>query len=227
MGATLFLTTMVSVAWSGERTPLPAPEEVLERVKAVYGKQCCFKAAFDQVTVNVAMNMKDRFRGTMYVAKPDRIALEVAYPEKQRVVVKGRSYIVHIPDFGNAARGEIPPDLNVENFFSFFTDINQMDENLDVRFAAKAFSAQDQMMFLQLQETGASSDSGTHRIILGVDRESYYIRRAIIYDALGNYNRFDLSDITLLSSLPEKTFQFNEDHATAPVPGLKLDPPAR
>jgi outer membrane lipoprotein-sorting protein len=35
----------------------------------------------------------------------------------------------------------------------------------------------------------------------------FTIRRAVIYDALGNYNRFDLSDIKFMDFLPDSRFQ--------------------
>ena len=46
----------------------------------------------------------------------------------------------------------------------------------------------------------------TYSILLGVDMDNFTVRRAIIYDALGNYNRFDLSGVTFLDSLPDSLF---------------------
>ena len=103
-------------AQSAEPSPV---DEVVKRVQNVYARQCCFVARFDQLTVNVGMDLKDRFEGNMYVKAPNLIALEVMSPEKQQVVIQGRSYSIYFPEDGNAARGEIPPEMNVEHFFSF------------------------------------------------------------------------------------------------------------
>ena len=94
-------------------------DDVLSKVKEVYARHCCFKAGFNQVTVNVAMDLKDRFDGVIYVKKPGFIALDVELPEKQKVVLKGRSYTIYFPDEGTAARGEVPPEVDVEHFFIF------------------------------------------------------------------------------------------------------------
>jgi outer membrane lipoprotein-sorting protein len=113
VASSLFLLVVLPAAALGQDQSV---EEVLQRLQKVYAKECCFKASFDQLTVNVAMDMKDRFRGTMYVRKPGSIALDVDNPEPQRVVVQGREYTVYFPAEGNTVRGEIPAELNVESF---------------------------------------------------------------------------------------------------------------
>ena len=191
---------------------LPALSEVLHRLNAVYAKHCCFKAAFDQVTVNVAMDLRDHFRGTMYVKKPGMIALDVNFPERQEVVVRGRSYTVYFPDEGNSVKGDIPPDVNLEHFFGFFADIKALEQNFTVSFQAKSpYSEQDKLIRLQLIDRKKSRS--TYRILLGIDSDRYTIKRAIIYDALGNYNRFDLSHITFLDSLPDSRFRIRYNRA--------------
>jgi len=197
-------------------TKLPSVEQVVRRIQEVYAGYCCFKATFDQLTVNVSMDLKDRFKGAMYVRKPGQIALDVDWPEKQKVVIKGRSYTVFFPDDGNAARGEIPPEINVEHFFGFFANIGNLDRNFAIEFPAKAQDEVENLLFLEL--TDKKNPSSTFRILLGADRAHYTIRRAIIYDALGNYNRFDLSDITFLNSIPDSQFKVAPSPAEIIIP---------
>ncbi|MDQ7782354.1 MAG: outer membrane lipoprotein carrier protein LolA [Desulfomonilaceae bacterium] len=201
---------------------IPSVEQAVHRIQTVYAGYCCFKAAFDQLTVNVSMDLKDRFKGTMYVRKPGHIALDVDWPERQKVVIKGRSYTVFFPDEGNAARGEIPPEVNVEHFFGFFANIGDLDRNFTIEFPAKAFDESANLIFLEL--TDKKKPTSTFRILLGADRDHYTIRRAIIYDALGNYNRFDLSDITFLNSIPESQFQVAPGPAEIITPSTPRNP---
>jgi outer membrane lipoprotein-sorting protein len=178
--------------------------DVVRKVQAVYGKHCCFQAAFNQLTVNVAMDMKDNFEGTIYVKKPGSIALDVRTPEKQEVVINGRSYMVYFPSDGNAVTGEVPPEVNVEHFFGFFADIGNLDKNFVASFPARTFDEGENLIFLQL--TDRKNPRTTYRVVLGIDQKDFIIRRAIISDALGNYNRFDLSGTTFLDSLPDSRF---------------------
>lgn len=195
---------------------LPTLEQVVGRVKEVYSRHCCFRASFDQVTVNVAMDMRDRFEGVMYVKKPGLIALDVESPEKQKVVVSGRSYTVYFPEEGNSVQGEVPPEINVEHFFGFFANIGNMDRNFSIGFPTKAFSEEEELVFLEL--TDRANPRSTYRIVLGIDAKEYVVRRAIIYDALGNYNRFDLSGITFLDSLPDSQFRIDQRFPRTEVP---------
>jgi outer membrane lipoprotein-sorting protein len=179
--------------------------EVVKKVKAVYSRDCCFKATFNQVTVNVAMDLKDRFDGTIYVKKPGLIALDVESPERQKVVLRGRSYVIYFPEDRSAARGEVPPEMDVEHFFGFFANIGDMERNFSIQFPNRVMDEDEKLIFLEL--AAKNNSRSTFRIMLGIDLNRFTIRRAIIYDALGNYNRFDLSNITFLSSVPDKVFE--------------------
>jgi outer membrane lipoprotein-sorting protein len=186
---------------------VPPIDEVVARVKKVYAKKCCFKAKFDQVTVNVAMDMRDRFRGTMFVKKPGLIALDVAWPEIQKVVIRGRAYTVYFPADGNSVKGEIPPEVNLEHFFGFFADIHNLDRNFTISFPPKSYVPTDRLIMVELLDRKKSK--AAFRIVLGIDADRYTIRRAIVYDALGNYNRFDLTEIQLLNAIPDSRFIIN------------------
>lgn len=190
-----------------DRSPEADPAAILAKVKKVYAQHCCFEAKFDQLSVNVAMDMQDKFKGVMFVKKPNLLAMEVESPERQRVVIRGRSFCVYFPDEGQAARGEVPPEMNVEHFFSFFGGLDKVDENFVVSYPRRSSSSGTDLIFLEL--TDRENRRSTYRILLGVDKKTYVIRRALITDALGNYNRFDLSDVRFLDSLPDEKFRMD------------------
>jgi len=202
--ALAFVLPAVSVCLAAQTEPRSVAE-VVKRVKEVYSRDCCFKATFNQVTVNVAMDLKDFFDGTIYVKKPGLIALDVESPERQKVVLRGRSYAIYFPQDGSAARGEVPPEVDVEHFFGFFANIGDMERNFSIQFPNKIMDEDEKLIFLELADK--QNSRSTFRIMLGVDLNRFTIRRAIIYDALGNYNRFDLSHITFLPSIPDKIFE--------------------
>ena len=120
----VFLFLMAAgVAYDTPCGSAPTAEEVIKKVQDVYSHHCCFRATFDQLTVNVSMDLKDRFEGIIQVKRPGMIALDVESPEKQKVVIKGKSYTVYFPQDGTASHGEVPPEMNVEHFFGFFANI--------------------------------------------------------------------------------------------------------
>ena len=202
----VFLSLVVLAAGLHAQGPEPPPiDEIVKRVQHVYARQCCFVARFDQLTVNVAMDLKDRFEGNMYIKTPDQISLEVLSPERQQVVIRGRSYSVYCPDDGNAARGEIPPEMNVEHFFSFLANLGDLTRNFLISYPARSSDQAERLFFLELMDR--KNPQGAYRIVVGIDMDQFIIRRAIIYDALGNYNRFDLSEVTFQNSLPDSRFQ--------------------
>ncbi len=203
-------------AWVGPCCGALSAEEVAKKVKDVYSLHCCFRATFNQLTVNVSMDLKDRFEGIIQVKRPGMIVLDVESPEKQKVVIKGKAYTVYFPQDGTASHGEVPPEMNVEHFFGFFANIGALDRNFSIAFPAKSQDEAEKLIFLEL--TDLKNPGGTYRILLGVDMDLFTIRRAIIYDALGNYNRFELAGITFLNSLPDTLFE------VGPIPLEKLIP---
>jgi outer membrane lipoprotein-sorting protein len=160
---------------------------------------------FDQVTVNVSMDIKDTFEGIMYVRKPSFITLDVHVPERQKVVMRGRSYSVQFLEDQTSVTGEVPAELNVENFFSFFTNIGAIDQHFSFRYQQRSRDFEDNLIFLEL--LSAKAGPASYRITLGIDSKKFTINREIIYDALGNYNRFDLSEIKFLPSIPDGIFE--------------------
>jgi outer membrane lipoprotein-sorting protein len=186
-------------------------EDVIAKVRTVYSRHCCFKADFDQLTVNVSMDMRDKFQGTMFVRRPSSIALDVNAPEKQKVIIKGKAYTVYFPQDGSVVSGDVPPELNVEHFFGFFADIGSLDKNFQMNFPERSIDASENLIFIELMDK--KNREGTFRILLGIDGQSYTVKRAIVYDALGNYNRFDLSHVTFLSSLPDSKFEVSHQQA--------------
>jgi outer membrane lipoprotein-sorting protein len=218
----LLLTTWFFLGQAFAESPPSTVKQVVENVRNVYSKHCCFRALFDQLTVNVSMDLKDKFQGIMYVKKPGHIMLDVQAPEKQQVLIEGRSYNVYFPSEGSISKGEIPPELNLEHFFGFFANIGRLDENFLINFPAKAMDTSERLIFLEL--TDKKNPSGTYNIMVGIDSDNYTVRRAIIYDALGNYNRFDLSAIKFLESIPDSQFQIMPNAAEAPASApSKLD----
>lgn len=204
----LTLVILCPLLWTtadAQDTQQPMLDEVVKKVQEIYSRQCCFTARFDQLTVNVSMELQDRFQGIMYVRKPGLIALEVQLPEPQKVVVRGRSYVVAFLNDGNVVRGEVPPEINVEHFFGFFANMGNIEGSFTVQFPVKALDPEDGLIFLEL--TDKKDPQSTYRILLGIDAASFTVRRTIIYDALGNYNRFDLSEIAFLKSLPDSRFE--------------------
>jgi outer membrane lipoprotein-sorting protein len=199
------LVILSAAAHAGGQSEVPPVDELVKSIQEVYSQQCCFRAAFDQVTVNVAMDMRDHFSGAMYVKKPDLIALDVEQPEKQQVVLRGRSYAVYFPSDGTAVRGEVPPEMNVEHFFGFLANIGGLDKTFSIAYPEKPMDAKENLYFLQL--TDRNNPASTYRLVIGIDMHTSVIRRAIIYDALGNYNRFELSEIMFRTALPDSRFR--------------------
>jgi outer membrane lipoprotein-sorting protein len=177
---------------------------IVAKLKNAYAGRCCFQANFDQVTVNISMDMKDHFTGMIYVKKPNLIAMEVETPEKQKVIIRGAEYTVFFPAEGNVSEGRIPPDMNMEHFFSFLADMSTLDERFEASVPQADPQRHAEFVFLELLQKGKPQSS--YRILLGLDPKRFFIRRAVIYDALGNYNRFDLSNLTFPDDIPDARF---------------------
>ena len=148
----VLFSSIIAAGLDAQSAEPPPVDEVVKRVQNVYARQCCFVARFDQLTVNVGMDLKDRFEGTMYVKAPNLIALEVVSPERQQVVIRGRSYSIYFPDDGNAARGEIPPEMNVEHFFGFLANLGDLDRNFLISYPNKSSDEAERLIFLELAD---------------------------------------------------------------------------
>jgi outer membrane lipoprotein-sorting protein len=195
----------IAFAQDEPRAKAEDPAPIVAKLKKAYAGRCCFQGDFDQLTVNVSMDMKDHFTGVIYVKKPNLISMEVETPEKQKVIITGNEYTVYFHAEGNVAQGRIPPDMNLEYFFSFLADMAHVDEHFNATVPAPNPERPSELVFLELLQKGKPQSS--YRILLGLDPSRFFVRRAVIYDALGNYNRFDLSNLTFPDDIPDSRFR--------------------
>lgn len=207
-----FFCTLWSITFSDAQQAPPASggdpaaaATIVAKLKRAYEGKCCFQGDFDQLTVNVSMDMKDHFTGVMYVKKPNLISMEVETPERQKLVMTGVEYIVFFPADGAVAQGRIPPDMNLEHFFSFLADMSNVDEHFNATVPAPNPERPSELLFLELAQKGKPQSS--YRILLGLDPQRFIVRRAVVYDALGNYNRFDLTNLTFPDDIPDSRFK--------------------
>ena len=97
-----------------------------------------------------------------------------------------------------------------------------MDQAFSIAFPSKAVSESEHLYFLEL--SNKNNPASTFRVVLGVDMNDFTIKTARIYDALGNYNRFDLTDIKFLDSIPEWRFEMQADAGAATKPAEPAEP---
>jgi outer membrane lipoprotein carrier protein len=193
---------------------VPTLDEAVERLEATYRGIRDLKAGFQQTAFNRSLNQNQEARGTLYLKKPGKLRWEYATPTPQEIVSDGRELWVYTPALKQVNVTAAPQAL-AGPAGSFLHGLGQVREQFQVRFLNPAQPATaDGLVVLDLAPR--EPQPTLSRLVLSVDPKSGLVRKAVLYDQLGNEVRLAFLDVTVNGGLADQLFAFT------PPPGVAV-----
>lgn len=156
----------------------PAHAVELDKIQKRYASIEDFTATFKQETFQVIANKKVTFEGKVSYKRASGVRMDVSYPERQILILRGSMVLVILPDQGTSQVQEVPPEIATQNILGFFTGLSSIDENYTVQ------TVDDHLVLLP--------KSGTGSISVWVDAGNL-VGRILLKDAMGNTSDIRLS----------------------------------
>jgi len=186
----------------------------VQRLEAAYRGASELAATFEQANFNRTLNQSVRARGTLYLKKPGRLRWEYSAPTPQEIVSDGRELWVYTPELKQVNVAPAPQAL-AGPAGSFLHGLGQVREHFHVRFLNPAQPADpDGLVVLDL--TPKSPQPLLARLILSVDPASGLVRKAVLYDELGNTVTLRFLNVRVNPGLADTLFVFT------PPPGVAV-----
>jgi outer membrane lipoprotein carrier protein len=187
-------------------SPAPTLDEAVQRLETTYQGLRDLKADFRQTAVNRTMNQTTEAKGTLYLKKPGKLRWEFATPTPQEIVSDGQKLWVYTPALKQVNVAAAPQAL-AGPAGSFLQGLGQLREQFEVRFLNPAQPADtDGLVVLNL--TPKKPQPLLARLVLSVDPQSWLVRKAVLYDELGNEVRLIFLDVIVNGGLPDRLFVF-------------------
>jgi outer membrane lipoprotein carrier protein len=199
--------------------PAPAPAAVsldaaVQGIEATYRRVSDLKAAFEQASLNKTLNRTVDARGTLYLKKPGRLRWEYTTPTPQEIVSDGTRLWVYTPELKQVNVTAAPQALTGPAG-TFLQGLGQVREHFQARFLNPA-QPTDADGHVVLDFTPWQPEPLLARLILAVDPKSWLVRKAVLYDELGNTVTVRFGDVLVNSGLPDGLFVF------VPPPGVAV-----
>ena len=207
---------------------LPAPgaaavglDEAVSRLEATYGRVQDLRAVFEQAAFNRTLNRTIDARGTLYLKRPGKLRWEYTTPTPQEIVSDGTKLWVYTRELKQVNVTPAPQALTGPAG-SFLQGLGQVREHFQVRFLNPVLPT-DAEGLVVLDLTPRQPEPLLARLILAVDPRTWLVRKAVVYDELGNTVTVRFLEVTVNSGLADQLFVFTPPPGVAvvPTPGSK------
>jgi outer membrane lipoprotein carrier protein len=206
--------------WTAPLAAAPSLEEAVSSLEAAHRRVQDLRASFQQAAFNRAMNQTVEARGTLYLKKPGRLRWEYVTPTPQELVSDGKTLWVYTPELKQVNVASAPEAL-AGPAGSFLHGLGQVREHFQARFLNPA-QPTDTDGNVVLDLAPRQPQPLMARLILSVDPRSWLVRKAVIYDELGNTVTVRFGEPSVNAGLADGLFVFVPPPGVAvvPTPGL-------
>ncbi len=206
----LLLALLAPLAACGAETP----EEVMNKVQAVYDKSGAFQARFQQESRLKAMHQTDTAAGWMYFQKPSRMRWQYEIPaeQKKEVVSDGRLVWMYMPNDGIVMVYKLDQVLRSDLVTRFFSGIGQFQKDFTISWKKPPKPGESFVIDLFPKKEQAE----LKRLTLTINPKTYLVDKLEFSNALGEETRFAFSQMKLDVKLGPEFFNFK------PPPGVQV-----
>ncbi len=106
--------------------------DTLEKIESIIQKSKSIKAEFIQIS-KIEGFEESKFKGFLYILKPDKVKIEYFYPEKNIIFVEKNKVIIYNPKDNQAAISELSDQFIVVKIFNMIAKNQSFKELFDVK----------------------------------------------------------------------------------------------
>lgn len=152
--------------------------ESLKNIQNFYKKHEDFNVNFTQDTYQSLVNKTVHFTGKVTYKRNTGVRMDVSSPQKQVIILKGQTVMVHLPEEGTTQTQELPPEMATQNVLGFFSGLDSIGEGYEIK-------ESDEALFLYPK-------GGSGHITVWTEK-SHAIKRILLKDATGNQSDIRLT----------------------------------
>jgi outer membrane lipoprotein carrier protein len=192
-------------------------QKIVQKVQERYDNTRDFSAKVTQEMTIASLGRTTSAQGTVAFKKPGKMRWELDHDAPQVIVADGNTLWLYQPKEHQVIKAPFDAAFRSSTPISFLTGVGRIAQDFDV--SLDGTSADGKLVYLMLVPRRDSTTVGKLRLTVASD--SGEIRRAEIFDPLGNVSRLQFTDIRRNQDLPDKDFVFEVpagvDVITSPV----------
>jgi outer membrane lipoprotein carrier protein len=201
----------LALLWGGQADAAERAVDVAAQVERFYRGTRTFKARFKQVSRLKVQNVRKIASGRVAYARRGKLSLRYDDPKGNRVVSDGKRVKVYERKrrqlySSKVKRSPYPAML------AFLSGQRNLTRHFAVRLIDTPRAVSEKARVLEAVPNKPSPAYA--KLVLYVDARSGQVRRVLVMDAQGNYNRFDFSNVVTNKKIPASEFRFRPPAGT-------------
>ncbi len=201
------------------RTGITA-EEVLKGIQSRYEKINDVEANFTQEYIGKGMKQTTRGEGKVYFKKKGMMRWDYTTPH-QKLVSNGRTFWFYQPDEKQVLVSSLSSVVKERTPLAFLAGEGDISRDFNVLNLKESISESGEVYVLEL--TPKEPLATFSKLVVAVDRKTFTVLQADVFDAMGNVTRTRFSDIQVNVGLSDSLFQFAVPRGTEVI---KMQEPA-
>ena len=195
----LMIAFIPSPLWGEEKVGGPSTD-LLKRVQSTYRDVNDLTADFVQQSYIEGFDAKS-FRGKLFLKKPGMVRWDYTRPVKQNIIINGDKIILYFHEQKQAIIQKASAHPDAEPAMGLLSNIEKWEES----FSVKGEDPSGDFFMLKLTPKTMTM---VKEVIVEVDKETYYIKKLILFENSGNRVSFSFSGITFNSGIKGSIFDF-------------------
>lgn len=180
-------------------------QAVLVEIQNRYENTNDLEASFLQEYVGKVMKRPQRGEGTVYFKKKGMMRWDYRNPN-QKLISNGHTLWYYQPEENQVFVSDVSKVLKEKTPLAFLAGEGDLNRDFTLLNLNEPVSQKEDHFILEL--IPKQSHAGLSKLILTVDKRTYYVVQADVFDGLGNVTRTRFVDIKTNLALPDSFFQF-------------------
>jgi outer membrane lipoprotein carrier protein len=202
-------------------------ESVLTEVQSRYENASDLEANFLQEYIGKVMKRPHKGEGKVYFKKKGMMRWDYRVPN-QKLISNGQTLWFYQPDENQVFVSEVAKVLKEKTPLAFLAGEGNLSRDFSLLNFNESVSQKEDHYLIELAPK--EPQAALSKLSLTVDKKTYYVLQADVFDALGNVTRTRFIDIKTNLTLPDSLFQFTippgaevlkMQEPSAPQPGRK------
>ena len=180
-------------------------QEVLNEIQNRYEKTNDLEASFLQEYVGKIMQRPQRGEGKVYFKKKGMMRWDYRVPN-QKLISNGLSLWYYQADENQVVVSDVSKALKEKTPLAFLAGEGDLSRDFTLLNLNETISEKEDNFVLEL--VPKEPNAGLSKLTLTVDKKTYYVVQADVFDGLGNVTRTRFMDIKTNVNLPNSLFHF-------------------
>ena len=180
-------------------------DTVLKKVQSVYGQAAYLQADFTQETTFQGFTTSHRFKGKLYLKKPDKMRWDYQSPSKQQIFLEGESFTYYIPEHQQVVISRLSQLTSQEIPIHLLATLSTLEKDYDVQWEEEpnGVSGPYRLRLIPKMATEATF------VIVEINSKTHYIDQMKVISPNGNRSVFSFFNIQVNQQTPDSLFTFN------------------